>query len=242
MHRVVAGCNLWAILFLTVAVVLGWLDAPRHTAVGIFAAVFALLAQSAIFALFMGASKLVQEHVELFALPAQLLDRVNAIMFPLFRAASIGALAVLPFALFAGLGASGDVPTWLHLWAGAGAVAVLAVLLPGEVRGLRAMHQVLLDMEAALPERGSEPAPPPPRGAEAIDRGARALIYVGSTVLFMALGYRYIAGIRLPAAVLWTAGGLAALCLALALARRRRGAQAPRPLSLSTKPGSSEPR
>jgi hypothetical protein len=50
------------------------------------------------------------------------------------------------------------------------------------------------------------------------------------------------AGIRLPAAVLWTAGGLAVLCLVLALARSRRAAQAPRPERRSTNPGSSEPR
>src|SRR5436190_20094272 len=101
MHRVIAGCNLWAVVFLITALSLGAMHSPWHQSAGIFAAVFALLAQSAIFALFMGASKLLKEHVELYALGPEHVARTNAIMLPLFAWASVASGLVLTFAILA---------------------------------------------------------------------------------------------------------------------------------------------
>lgn len=230
MHRVIAGCNAWAIVFLLAALVLGAMRSPAHVSFGLFAAVFGILAQSLVFALFMGASKLLKEHVTRYALDQRHLRAANAILFPLFRRATIGSLSMFAFTILAGLAASGEVAPAIHVAAGVAATLALAAVLPGEVRGLRAMHVVLHEMERAIPEpaagvpdQPAAPATPPALPDDAIDLRPRALVYSGTTLLALALGYRYISGWRMahavPAAV---AIGIACLGAALVLSLRAR--------------------
>ena len=221
MHRVIAGVNLWAIMFLGLAFALGLTHSPRHQTVAVFATVFGMLAQCAIFALFMGASKLLKEHMERFTLPTSLLDRTNAIMVPLFRWATAGSLAVLLAAMLGGLTASGEVAPWIHPIVGGAAIAFLVIAAWREVPMLGSMHQILLDMEAALPEPTCEGDAPV--AVTAPDLRARGLVYVGSTGLAMVLGYKYVAGLRVPPGLIWIVVSFSLLCLAWAgvLALRR---------------------
>lgn len=212
MHRAIAGFNLWALLFLLVALALGFAGARYHVMVAIFAVVFAMLAQCSIFALFMGASKLVKEHVERFGLGQELVERTNRLMIPLFRWASVGAMAVLLTGILGGLAASRDVGPWPHVISGLVTIIVVLLALGEEIPRLREMHEVLLAMEAAVPER-SEGEPPPPPPDQPDDLRPRALTYVGSTVLVMVLGYRYVSGLSVPGSFFATAVGFSLACL-----------------------------
>lgn len=214
MHRVIAGVNLWAIAFLALALGLGLAKSPLHQPVAVFATVFGMLAQCVIFALFMGASKLLKEHLERFSLPPSLLDRTNEILVPLFRWATAGALAVLTAAMLGGLTASGEVSPWIHPIVGGAVMIFLGIAAWHEVPMLRSMHEILLDMEAALPEpvRGAVSAPP----GTSPDLRVRGLVYVGSTGLAMVLGYKYVAGLKIPPGLAGIVIGLSLLCLAVA--------------------------
>jgi len=214
MHRVIAGFNVWALLFLLVTLGLGFTRSVWHVPLAVFATLFALFAQCAIFALFMGASKLIKEHVELFDLPRSFIERINKLMIPLFRWATGGSMVLVLAAILGGLDASGDASRSIHVGAGLLATVVLAVAVRFELPHLRGMHDLLREMEDALPER---PTPRPPADAPGpTELRGRALVYVGATSLTMVLGYRYIAGLPLPTSLVVIGVFFSVACLGLA--------------------------
>ena len=136
--------------------------------------------------------------------PDGFVDRSKRIMIPLFRWATIGSMTVLLFGILSGLTASGEVDPRVQIGFGVFVMLVLVVAVSREVPGLSLMHDLLADMEESLP--AERPAAPSSAGAyggsvegpDAPNQRARALVYVGSTVLTMLLGYRYISGVDLP--------------------------------------------
>ena len=205
---------------------LGAVHSPYHVGVGLFAALFTLFAQCANFALFMGASKLIKEHVELYKLPPAYLDRNNALLFRLLPWAFTGSFTLLFFAILAGLVISGEVPVIVHVVVGVLSMAVVAVALPPEVRVFRELHELLVDMEEVLPARPAQTlqAAAAAEDGPAPDLRPRALVYVGSTVLVAVLGYKYISGWPMPTSFLLLAVGFSLLSLGaggyLAVSRR----------------------
>ena len=159
MHRVIAGCNAWAVVFLLGSLVLTALGSAWRVQVSLFAAVFALLAQCAIFAMFMGAHWLLKEHIELYTLPESFLERSKTTMIPLFRWATVGSMAVLLQGILAGLTASGEVTSTAQIAVGLLVIVVLGVAVSREVPLLAKMHTLLADMEAAIPAERPEPPP-----------------------------------------------------------------------------------
>jgi hypothetical protein len=232
MHRFILGFNLWAALALLLALALGFLGSAHHGAAGLLATILALLAQSAIFALFMGASKLMKEHVLRFGADPAFVARTNRLMLPLFRWALAVSLLLLLLGILGGLCWSRDVGPWPHAALGIATLAALAVALPKEVRALRAMHGLLAEMEARLPEPAAAVAAARPAGAGAAAADApgapRALAYVGATVIALVLGYRFISGLPLPDAAVVLGLALGSLCLIAAYLLRLRAAAAAR--------------
>ena len=216
MHRVIAGCNMWALLFLGAAFVLGMQQSAHHFAVGMFAAIFALFAQCVNFALFMGASKLLKEHVMLYKLPESFMERNNQLLFRLLPWAFAGSLTVLVFGIVAGLGLSGDVPVLVHVVIGILSIAVICAAVGPEVSVFRDLHTLLADMEAEIPEQRASELTDPDQPDPVVLRG-RALVYVGGTALTLVLGYRYISGIRVPATLFGLVIGFSIACFLLAI-------------------------
>ena len=198
MHRLFLGCNLWNALFLVAAAALGWAGSPHHVRVAVFAAVFACLVQCGVVALFLGAAKLVKEHVARLGMPMALIDRVNHVYHKLVPMAAAGAVAVAAAAIVGGLADLGRAPLWLHHAMALGAGAYLIGIIPIEYFLHRRMHGVLADVERLLPP-GAEPGRGPDGHVPeevALDRGslARALLYVGLTLPLPYFGYTFIAG------------------------------------------------
>ncbi|HEX9636323.1 MAG TPA: hypothetical protein VGB99_02225 [Acidobacteriota bacterium] len=156
------GLNLWAIGFLAVALVLGWLGHPAHVRFGVFAAGFATLAQSLIFALFMGTAKLIKRHVALYRLPHELIEQLNAILRRLFPLAYLGAVWYVVAGVLGAMQGSGWIGAKIHGWLAAVGVPLLMALVALEYRQLRRNHELLLRMESLIPvAAGTAPAQPP---------------------------------------------------------------------------------
>jgi len=200
MNRLFLGLNLWGILFLVSAGGLGWVGSPWHLRVGIFAAFFACLVQCGIIALFLGAAKLIKEHVGRFDMPLTLIDRLNLVYHRLFPMAAIGAVAVAVAAVVGGLADLGRAPGWLHLGLAVGAAVYLVVVMPLEYRLHTRLHGVILDVERHLPADGEDHAvtgagePPAGRRMPDPEARAKALLYVGLTLPLPYLGYTFISG------------------------------------------------
>jgi hypothetical protein len=159
MHFVLIGINLWAALFLLLALWLGWRLDPLHLRFGVFAASFATLAQCLMLALFMGTAKLVKKHVGLYLLPAALIDRLNRNFFRLLPLTLLGASWFIAAGVIGAMQGSGWIEARIHGPLALAGTIVFAALLPFELRVLRAQHRLLAEMEALLPPRPAGAAP-----------------------------------------------------------------------------------
>ncbi len=210
MHRLFLGLNIWNVLLLSAALVLGWIRSPFHVRFGILAAVFCCLVQSGMVALFIGAAKLIKEHVGRFNMPLSLIDRLNAIYHRLlFRAATATSL-MAGAAILGGVADTGRLPMPVHLGAAALAYLFVVVTAPQEHRLLVRLHGIVTDVEKHLPAPDAagamEPHPRYRPDQVVLDaRGrARALCYIGVTLPLPWLGYTFIAGRNVSALLLPT--------------------------------------
>jgi len=131
---------------------MGWQGHPAHIRFGVFAACFATLAQSLIFALFMGTAKLIQKHVALYQLTHDLIDEVNAILRRLFPPAYVGAIWFVVTGVVGALQGSGWIDARIHGPLAAIGVVLFLVLVPLEYRQLRRNHELLQRMEGLIPK------------------------------------------------------------------------------------------
>ncbi len=227
MNRLFLGLNLWGLLFLAAAAASGWTGSAWHMRVGIFAAVFLCLVQCGVIALFLGAAKLIKEHVGRFDMPAALIDRLNEVYHRLFPMAAAGAVAIAATAIIGGLARLGRVPGWLHLSLAAVASAWLLAVIPLEYRLQTKLHGVILDVERHLPAAADGEATGAAIAAAAGDRlildpraRAKALLYIGLTLPLPYLGYTFISGRDMSLFLLPTIL-LTAVCLAAAAHQHR---------------------
>jgi len=227
MNRLFLGLNLWGVVFLAAAGATGWSGSSWHLRVGIFAAVFLCLVQCGIIALFLGAAKLIKEHVGRFGMPSSLIDRLNEVYHRLFPMAAAGAVAIAATAIIGGMADLGRVPGWLHLGLAATTSVWLLAVIPMEYRLQTKLHGVILDVERYLPAPSGEGAPVDTVAAAAgvrpmLDPRARAkaLLYVGLTLPLPYLGYTFISGRDMSLLLLPTVL-LTAVCLAAAAHQHR---------------------
>jgi hypothetical protein len=219
MHLVITGLNAWSIVFLLAALLGGLLGRPWHPTVGLLASILSVLAQSAVFALFIGAAKTLKETVRAYRLPASFIDRANRIYFRLFPWATAAALVTVVAATLGGLAGRSTALFWIHGLLSAAALVVNAAAAIFEHRELKDMHFVLCDMAAAVPPGAERPLPAAPapgaRPAGPSDRRplGKAILTLSGLALATLLGYRVIAGAPLPDLVV---ACLAAPCLACA--------------------------
>lgn len=229
MHRLFLGCNLWSALFLTAAALLGRAGSPWHVRVSIFAAFFACLVQCGAVALFLGAAKLVKEHVGRFNMPLAIIDRLNGVYHRLIPAAAIGATLAAAASVAGGLAHVDRAPVWTHATLAVAAWLYLIAVIPIEFRLQGKLHGIITDVERLLPAPAEIPSAPTLPGYRpdqvVLDRAgrARALLYIGLTIPLPYLGYTFISGhdlsyLMLPSAI------LSAGCLGWA-AREYRGAR-----------------
>ena len=200
MHRLFLGCNLWCALFMTGAALLGAADSPWHARMALFAAVFACLVQSAVVALFLGAAKLIKEHVGRFSMPLSFIDRLNEIYHRLIPMAALGVTMTAAAAILGGAAHSSGALPWLHVTVATGAWLYLLAIIPFEYRLHVKVHRLVTDVERCLPppELAGETAPLPGYRPDQVvmDRTgrARALLYLGLTIPMPYLGYTFISG------------------------------------------------
>lgn len=229
MHRLFLGCNLWSALFMTAAALLGTSGSAWHQRIAIFATVFACLVQSAVVALFLGAAKLIKEHVGSFSMPLEFIDRLNEVYHRLIPMATVGVTITAAASIIGGAAHLGRAPMWLHVTLAAAAWLYLLAIIPLEYRLHKKVHGLVTDVERSLPRPGETGLVTPLPGFQpdkvVMDRAgrARALLYVGLTIPLPYLGYTFISGhdvswLALPTIVLSVA------CLAVA-AHQYRGAR-----------------
>lgn len=231
MKRLFLGLNLWGSLFLAAAAVAARAGSPHHVRIGVFAAVFACLVQSGVIALFLGAAKLLKEHIGRFGMPLSFIDRLNEVYHPLLRTASMSVVLIASAAIAGGLHDVGRAPRWLHVLPALVATVWFMAAIPIEYRLHAKVHDLVIDVERRLPRDGQEPAAHPGYRPDEVvlDRTgrARALLYIGLTVPLPYLGYTFIVG-RDVAFLLLPTLVLTPLLLGLSwrqfrLARRERG-------------------
>lgn len=229
MHRLFLGCNLWSALFLTAAALSGWAGSAWHVRVAIFAAIFSCLVQSGAVALFLGAAKLIKEHVGRFSMPLTLIDRLNEVYHRLIPMAAVGTTLTAAASVAGGLAHVDRLPLWAHVTLAAAAYFYLLAIIPLEYRLQRRLHDVVTDVERLLPPAGqahrTRPMPGFSPDRVVLDRmgRAKALLYVGLTLPLPYLGYTFISGHDVSYLMLPTIL-LTAACLGWA-AREYRGAR-----------------
>ncbi len=200
MKRLFLGLNLWGACFLLAAAIAGFSGSRHHVRIGVFAAVFACLVQSGVIALFLGAAKLIKEHVGRFGMPLAFIDRLNEVYHPLLRCAAFAVVLMATAAIVGGLADVDRAPGWLHLVLAIGATAWFLAGIPIEFRLHAKVHALLVDVERRLPREGEDArglAHPGYRPDEVVlDRTgkARALLYIGLTIPLPYLGYTFIVG------------------------------------------------
>jgi hypothetical protein len=215
MHLVISGLNGWSFGFLTAALLSGFLHASWHINLGLLASLIAVLSQSAVFALFIGAAKTLKETVRLYGLPGSYIERANRVYFGLFPWAVGTAMATVCAAVLGGLAGRSPAYRWIHAGVSLLAYGVMLAAAPLEHLQLRRMHQVLADMSAAVgPQaertlegrRANRSAPgnageetgrrQPAAARETPDPRARgkAILTLSGLGLVTLLGYRYAAG------------------------------------------------
>ncbi len=84
MRRLFSVLNAFNLLFLVTAATFGYLRHPRHMLIGLLADLSAVFALCLSLALFVGAAKLVKEHVGRYDLDLELIERLNRIFHPFF--------------------------------------------------------------------------------------------------------------------------------------------------------------
>ncbi|HEY3174729.1 MAG TPA: hypothetical protein VGK94_03115 [Candidatus Polarisedimenticolia bacterium] len=200
MHRLFLGCNLWSALFMTAAAFSGWAGSASHVRVAVFAAIFSCLVQSGVIALFLGASKLIKEHVGRYSMPMALIDRLNEVYHKLIPMAAVGSSLAAAASIVGGLAHLNRVPMWAHVTLATAAYLYLLAIIPLEYRLQRRLHDVVTDVETLLPAAGGGPGTGPMPGFRpdqvVFDRmgRAKALLYVGMTLPLPYLGYTFISG------------------------------------------------
>ena len=233
MHRLFLGCNLWSALFMTGAALLGSFGSVWHQRLAIFAALFACLVQSAVVALFLGAARLIKEHVGSFNMPLSFIDRLNEVYHRLIPMAAFGVTITAAASILGGATNVGGAPRWLHVTLAIAAWLYLLAIIPFEYRLHARVHRLVTDVERCLPPPGQSDLVTPLPGFRpdevVLDRmgRARALLYVGLTIPLPYLGYTFISGhdvswLMLPTIIL-TTGCLAAAAHQYRGARRRQG-------------------
>lgn len=200
MHRLFLGCNLWNALFLGAALVTGWTGSRWHVRIAIFAAIFSCLVQSGVVALFLGAAKLIKEHVGRFNMPLALIERLNEVYHRLVPAASIGAVLIGAAAVLGGMAHVDRAPARLHLLVAVAAYLYLLAIIPLELRLQRRLHGIVTEVERLVPPPGKIAGSPPLPGYRpdrmVLDGAgrAKALLYIGLTIPLPYLGYTFISG------------------------------------------------
>ena len=229
MHRLFLGCNLWCALFMTGAVLLGASGNAWHQRLAIFAAVFACLVQSAVVALFLGAAKLIKEHVGRFSMPLSFIDRLNEVYHRLIPLAAFGVTLTAAASILGGAADLGRAPMWLHVMLAVTAWLYLLAVIPIEYRLHEKVHRLVTDVERSLPAPGRADEVMPLPGFRpdqvVLDRmgRARALLYVGLTIPLPYFGYTFISGQDVSWLILPTIS-LATVCFAGAV-HQYRGAR-----------------
>ena len=249
MHLVILGLNVWALVFLALAVVAGYARAGFHANLGLLAAVIQVMSQSAVFALFLGAAKTLKETVKVYELPSTLVDRTSVIYFRLFPWALGGALIGATAAILGG--AAGVLEAraqWrtAHGLLALGAFAFQAIATWPEFQQIRAMHDILGDLARAVPPEAEQrkrdearagiAARPVALGPEELRAQGTKLLTLGALALATLCGYRFVAQAQIPA-FLFVLAALpiaAVLCagvyrIAQAAACGKGGAQKPPP-------------
>ncbi len=198
MHRLFLGLNLWGGAFLVAAAITGWGGWSHHVRLGFLATVLACLIQSGVIALFLGAAKLIKEHVGRFGMPLTFIDRLNASYHRLVPMAAISVTATAAAAIVGGLADVGRAPVLLHHLLSVGAtIFYIAIILP-EYRHHRSIHGIVTDVERLLPAAAEDAKAHPGYKPDQVvlDRlgRARALLYIGLTVPMPYLGYTFIVG------------------------------------------------
>jgi len=234
MYLLILGCNVWNMLLLSVAMWLAFFGAPRtHLMVSLFAAVFSALVHGGGVALFLGAGKLIKEHLGRFNMPAAILDRLNEVYHAFIPRAILGA-AVMPLVgVVGGLAGNGWVPRPVHAALGIAGYVYLAWLVPHEYRWLRRFHGIVGEVSRRIPPEDAiataEPhpgyRPDQPGPLDAMAR-ARALLYVGLTLPVPYLGYRFIVGFEVGTFFLIVTVVATVTCLSASLYYYRRGRRA----------------
>jgi hypothetical protein len=197
MYRLFLGLNVWNVLLLSAALVLGWVRSPLHVRGGILAAVFCCLVQSGMVALFIGAAKLIKEHVGRFNMPLSLIDRLNAVYHKLLFLGATATTLMAAVAILGGVADTGQVPLPVHLGLALLAFGFVAAAVPLEHRLLKRLNGIVTDVERLLPApEAAAPAPGYSPDKVVLDaRGrARALCYLGLTLPLPYLGYTFISG------------------------------------------------
>src|SRR5687767_131209 len=151
MHVAISALNGWSLVFLTAALAGGLLGSTWHVALGLLASLIAVMAQSAVFALFIGAAKTLKETVAVYRLPLSFISRTSEIYFRLFRWATAGALVPAAAALLGGLAHRSPTLGWIHGAVAGGAYLINVLAAVFEHRQLRRMHGLLAEMAAAVP-------------------------------------------------------------------------------------------
>lgn len=217
MHRLFLGCNIWGAAFLVAAAVTGWAGWGHHIRLGVLATVLACLIQSGVIALFLGAAKLIKEHVGRFGMPLSFIDRLNASYHRLVPMATLSVATTAGAAIAGGLVDVGRAPGWLHHLLSAGATILYIAIIPFEYRHHWSIHGIVTDVEKLLPIAIESEAHPGYKPDQVIlDRigRARALLYIGLTIPMPYLGYTFIVGSDVSYLLLPTIVVTAALLLA----------------------------
>ena len=230
MYLLILGCNVWSILLLTASLWLGFAGTSRiHILVSLFAALFSALVHGGGVALFLGAGKLIKEHIGRFNMPGEILDELNVVYRQFIPKAILGAWTMPLVGVIGGLAGQGWVPRWLHWGLGIAGYGYLLWLVPHEYRWLKRFHRIVRTVSARVPDEDKleatephpahEPDQPSPMDARA---RARALLYVGLTVPVPYLGYRFIVGFQVGTLFLIASVVGAAVCLSGSLFYYRR--------------------
>jgi len=197
-HRLFLGLNLWGGGFLVAAALAGWSGWPHHVRLGVFTTVFACLVQSGVVALFLGAAKLIKEHVGRFGMPLSFIDRLNVSYHRLVPMASISVVLTAAQAIAGGLADVGRAPGWLHHLLAIAATVFYIAIIPFQYRHHRSIHGIVTDVEKRLPATDAAATAHPGYKPDQVvlDRigRARALLYIGLTIPMPYLGYTFIVG------------------------------------------------
>ncbi len=238
MHRTFLTLNLFNLVFVLTAVVLGYMHHPQHMLVGLLADLSAIFAFSLAMALFMGVAKLVKQHVGRYDLDTSVIERLNSVYHPLLAAVLIVTSGLVVVGLLGAVLATGWVTPSIH-----GAVAVAAVCLQiwgtHRVYGLQSRLHVLVDeVSQQVPV---SPVPGSPAAGEAkpgfvpdeLDwqrQGTKGRAFLGAGASLPLVG-AYIHIVMLPLGLVWIPLGLFSALLigvgALRLATLHDGAATP---------------